>query len=123
LKIFGKAVPITKNGILDKSITATMNIELDYNQNDITIDYVGLHYKESNKNRYAYKLEPYENNWNFVGDIRNARYTNLSAGKYTFYVRAANSDGVWNKEGRTLSIIINPPPWATWWASSPTTSS
>ena len=47
---------------------------------------------------------------------RSARYTNLSPGKYKFIVRASNSDGIWNEEGRTLSIIINPPPWATWWA-------
>ena len=49
-------------------------------------------------------------------DVRNAQYTNLSAGKYKFYVKASNSDGIWNEEGKQLAIIINPPPWDTWWA-------
>ncbi|MCG6960664.1 SpoIIE family protein phosphatase, partial [bacterium BMS3Abin03] len=53
---------------------------------------------------------------NYVEDVRDAHYTNLSAGEYTFYVKASNSDGVWNEEGKQLAIIINPPPWATWWA-------
>jgi signal transduction histidine kinase/ligand-binding sensor domain-containing protein len=117
-EIFGKSVPITKNGILNKSVSLTEQIKLVYNQNDITVDYVGLHYKNPNKNKYAYKLEPYEKEWNYVEDIRKAHYTNLSAGKYTFFVKASNSDGIWNEEGKQLSIIVNPPPWATWWAYS-----
>ena len=118
IEIFGKSVPITKDGILNKSISFTKQLELVYNQNDITIEYVGLHYKNPQKNKYAYKLEPYEKEWNYVENIRNAHYTNLSAGDYTFYVKAANSDGVWNEKGKQLAIIINPPPWATWWAYS-----
>ena len=51
-------------------------------------------------------------------NIRNAHYTNLSAGEYIFYFKASNSDGVWNEKGKQLTIIINPPPWATWWAYS-----
>ena len=115
IKIFGKFVPITKDGILNKSISFTKQLELGYNQNDVTIEYVGLHYKNSKKNKYAYKLEPYEKEWNYVGGIRNAHYTNLSAGEYTFYVKASNSDGVWNEKGKQLSIIISPPWWNTWW--------
>ena len=68
IKIFGKSVPITKDGILNKSISFTKQLELDYNQNDITIDYVGLHYKNPSKNKYAYKLVPYEKEWNYVGE-------------------------------------------------------
>ncbi|MGA9292041.1 MAG: two-component regulator propeller domain-containing protein, partial [Ignavibacteriaceae bacterium] len=115
-EIFGKSVPISKNGILNKSISFINQIELSYNQNDLTIEYVGLHYKNPKGNKYAYKLEPYEKEWKYADNIRNAHYTNLSAGEYTFYVKASNSDGVWNEEGKQLAIIINPPPWATWWA-------
>jgi signal transduction histidine kinase/DNA-binding response OmpR family regulator/ligand-binding sensor domain-containing protein len=116
IKIFGKSVPITKYGILNESISLTKQIELAYNQNDITIEYVGLHYKNPKKNKYAYKLEPYEKEWKYVGNIRNAHYTNLSAGEYTFYAKASNSDGVWNEKGKQLSIIISPPWWETTWA-------
>jgi serine phosphatase RsbU (regulator of sigma subunit)/ligand-binding sensor domain-containing protein len=115
-KIFGKSVPISENGILNKSISVSKQIELSYNQNDITLEYIGLHYKDPKKNRYEYKLEPYETVWNQDVNNRSARYTDLSPGKYKFIVRASNSDGIWDEEGRTLSIIINAPPWATWWA-------
>ena len=115
IKIFGKSVPITKDGILNKSISFKKQIELSYNQNDITMEYVGLHYKNPEKNKYAYKLEPYEKGWKYVGDIRNAHYTNLSAGEYTYFVKASNSDGVWNETGTSISIIISPPWWETWW--------
>ena len=116
IKIFGKSVPIKKDGILNKSIILTNQIELGYNQNDVALEYVGLHYKNPKKNKYAYKLEPYEKEWNYVGDIRNAHYTNLSAGEYTFFVKASNSDGVWNEAGTSISIIISPPWWKTTWA-------
>ena len=48
-----------------------------------------------------------------VGNQRSALYTNLDAGDYTFRVRAANNDGVWNQEGRSIRIIQRPPPWKT----------
>jgi serine phosphatase RsbU (regulator of sigma subunit)/ligand-binding sensor domain-containing protein len=101
---------VTTNGKAGSVIT------LDYNQNDLTFEYVGLHYTNPLHNTYAVKLEPYEKNWQYVGRQRQARYTNLSPGSYTFSVKAASSDGVWNEEGKKLTIIINPPLWATWWA-------
>ena len=116
LKIFGHSVAITTDGILKQSITTTQAIKLAYNQNDITIDYVGLHYKNPVKNKYAYKLEPYQKDWVSAENARSAHYTNLAPGEYTFFVKASNSDGVWNEQGRILKITINPPVWATWWA-------
>ncbi len=110
LSIFDK--PYKEKGILDSIIT------LDYNQNDLTIEYVGLHFKNPSSNKYMVKLEPYEKGWSKPSNLRKARYTNLAPGKYIFYVKASNSDGVWNEEGKKLSIIINPPIWATWWAYS-----
>ncbi len=110
LSIFDK--PYKEKGILDSIIT------LDYNQNDLTIEYVGLHFKNPSNNKYMVKLEPYEKGWSKPSYLRKARYTNLAPGKYIFYVKASNSDGVWNEEGKKLSIIISPPIWATWWAYS-----
>jgi signal transduction histidine kinase len=43
-------------------------------------------------------------------------YTNLSPDHYTFHVKAANSDGVWNEQGDHFSFTILPPWWLTWWA-------
>ncbi len=91
-------------------------IFLSHEQNDLTFEYVGLHYSEPAKNQYQYMLEPYDTNWVEVGVQRTTRYTNLDPGKYNFKVKASNSDGVWSEEGKTLSIIISSPWWLTWWA-------
>ena len=46
---------------------------------------------------------------------RLATYTNLDPGKYVFRVQGSNSDGVWNEEGVSLTIVITPPWWRTNW--------
>jgi signal transduction histidine kinase len=44
-------------------------------------------------------------------------YTNLPPGAYTFRVKAAGSEGVWNeRSAAALRITILPPWWLTWWA-------
>ncbi len=73
-------------------------INLHYNENRITFNYVGLQYQNSQLNQYAYKLDGNDKDWIQAGTQRNATYTNLSPGKYTFHVKAANSDGVWSKD-------------------------
>jgi hypothetical protein len=47
------------------------------------------------KNQYAFKLEGFDEDWTFT-DQRSATYTNLSPGSYSFRVKVANSDGIWN---------------------------
>jgi hypothetical protein len=62
-------------------------------------------------------MEGFEKEWNYVdADRRNATYTNLNAGTYTFRVKAANNEGVWNDVGRSITLHVLPPPWKTWWA-------
>jgi ligand-binding sensor domain-containing protein len=91
-------------------------VELPYNQNRITLNYVALDFTNPAQNRYAYTLEGYDNRWIPGGALRSATYTNLSPGTYTFRVRAANSDGVWSNTGDSFMIIIDTPFWLRWWA-------
>ncbi len=93
-----------------------MEIVLSHKQNDLTFEYVGLHYSDPIKNQYQYMLEPYDTTWIDAGTQRTARYTNLDPGEFTFRVKASNSDGVWNDKGASLQLSIHPPIWATWWA-------
>jgi signal transduction histidine kinase/ligand-binding sensor domain-containing protein/DNA-binding response OmpR family regulator len=94
----------------------SFRIPLSYTQNDLTFDYVGLHFTNPAKNTYKYRMYPYETNWVEAGSQRTARYTNLYPGEYTFQVIAQSSDGVWNKEGASMLLYIAPPWWTTWWA-------
>ncbi len=88
-------------------------LALHYSQRDIIIDYLGLHYTNPSKNTYRYKLAPYDDDWIVAGTQRNARYTNLDPGRYTFHLQAANSDGYWTSEPASLDLIISPPWWRT----------
>ena len=96
----------------------TIDTKLDYNQRDITFSYTGIHFTKSLDNKYSYRLDPYESEWSSVTTERTVRYTNLDPDQYTFYVKSANSDGVWTETPTTFSFEIRPPWWATWWARS-----
>ena len=99
-----------------KYISNNEEIRLKYNQSSFIIEYTALNYISPGKNQYAYQLEGFDSEWNKVGNQRIAIYTNLNSGRYVFRVKASNNDGVWNEKGMSLSIVVSPPPWRTWWA-------
>lgn len=116
LLVNNQAVHPAEKGILQMVLDDTEKIELDYNQNNIAIGYCALNYVCSDLNQYAYRLRGYDSDWNYVGNRQEAYYTNLEPGKYVFEVKASNNDGVWNDEVRTISIVVRPPYWKTWYA-------
>ena len=91
------------------------SLEFPYDQNDLMLEFVGLHYSNPAENRYAYMLENSDNSWISTPTDRRARYNNLDPGQYTFRVKAASSEGIWSEESR-LKIKILPPWWQTGWA-------
>jgi len=115
-RLFNKSVVPGKNSVLKTPIYETREIDLPHNQNNISIEFIAIHYSNPSKNQYAYKLENYDNDWREVGNQRIAFYPNLPPGSYLFRVKAANNNGVWNEEGASLKITINAPWWKTTWA-------
>jgi signal transduction histidine kinase/ligand-binding sensor domain-containing protein len=113
-KIFNKPVPIGTNSVLNKAIAYADSLTLSYRDSVFSFEFAALSYANSHKNRYRYKLEGFEPDWNEVGsNQRLATYTNLNPGKYVFRVQGSNSDGVWNEAGVSLQILIMPPWWNT----------
>ncbi|WP_040005203.1 hybrid sensor histidine kinase/response regulator transcription factor [Fibrisoma limi] len=98
--------------LLDRSITQTQELTLTHRQNMFSIGFAALNYFHPEKNTYQYKLEGFNDNW-ITADpqVRRATFTNLNPGTYTFLVRAANNDGVWNTDGVRLQITVLPPFW------------
>lgn len=113
LRINKEPAEISATGPLVAEISQTTSIKLPYNQNDLSFTFAALHFENPKFNQYRYRLEGYDDEWVDNGTNRTATYTNLSPGKYTMRVLAANSDGVWNEEGTSLAIRITPPWWAT----------
>ena len=92
-------------------------IVLEHQQYLFSIDFAALHYAQPDAISYAYTMEGLDTEWVLTGARnRRATYTKLSAGDYTFRVKACNRDGYWNEEGRSLRITVLPPLWRTWWA-------
>ncbi len=91
-------------------------VELKYNQSNFIIEFTALNYIFPKNIQYAYKLDGFDTKWNYVGNQRTATYTNLNAGNYLFRVKASNNDESWSEGQNTLSIIVHPPLWKTWWA-------
>ena len=89
---------------------------LNYKKNFLTFEFSSLDYSDPQDNQYSYKLEGLQDEWQFTdASSRMASYTNLSPGTYNFKVRGSNSDGVWNNEYATITIIILSPFWKSWW--------
>ena len=115
LRLFNEPVGIGGDSPLAQSLDKTSEIRLGHDQNHVAFDFVGLHFQNPEKNTYAYRLDGFDADWIDAGTRREATYASLAPGAYTFYVRAANSDGVWSPD-RTVRLIILPPWWQTWWA-------
>lgn len=115
-QIFNIPAEIGTNSPLTRCIGETRTITLAHWQNVFSFEFVALNYTIPEKNRFRYKLEGFDRDWVNVGSSKRfASYTNIDPGEYTFRVLAANNDGVWNKEGARVKIIIKPPYWKTWW--------
>ncbi|MBC3757172.1 response regulator [Hyunsoonleella sp. SJ7] len=91
-------------------------ISLKHDQRVVTIDYGAISFTRPEKNQYAYLLEGFEEDWNYVGSKMNATYTNLEPGDYTFKLKASNNDNVWNDASAILKIQVQSPWWKTIWA-------
>lgn len=100
---------------LPVAIAEADTIELSYTDNFISFEFAALNYSASEKNRYKYKLDNFDNAWIDAGFKNEAVYTNLDGGEYTFRVIASNNDGLWNEHGRSLTVIVRPPFWRTRW--------
>ncbi|MGQ7855495.1 hybrid sensor histidine kinase/response regulator transcription factor [Pedobacter sp. WC2501] len=114
--VFNKLILPGKDSPLKLPVYMTKSVTLPYDQSVLSFGFVALNYTLSEKNQYAYFLEGFDKKWNYSGSEHKVTYTNLNPGKYTLRVRASNNDGVWNRRGNSIQIIITPPWYRTWWA-------
>ena len=111
-QLFNKPVPIGGDSPLQQAIWATDVITLSPEDYVFSIEFAALNYHNPQQNRYKYKLEGFDPDWNEVDSRRRvATYTSLPGGEYTFRVIGSNNDGVWNEEGVSLKITVQPPLW------------
>ncbi len=114
-QIFNKSVSSRNNLSYISSITRITEIPISYDENVFSFEFAALDYNSSQSIQYAYMMEGFDKDWIYSGSRRLATYTNLDPGEYTFKVKATNADGIWNENAKSVSIIIEPPFWMTWW--------
>lgn len=114
-----KESKITREGesyLSNKQLILQDEIILSYSDNIFSIEFAALDYTAPKKNKYAYKLQGFKDDWIYTdASKRFATYTNLDPGEYIFRVKGSNSDGIWNEKGTSIKIAITPPFWKTWW--------
>lgn len=115
LKIKNRPLSIDKDGILKSHISYTKSITLEYDNANFSIGFSIPNFINSNNNLYSYRLAGLQDEW-LTTSNNEATYTIQKSGTYTFEVKGANNDAIWNETSTKLKIIVNPAPWRTWWA-------
>ena len=117
-QLYNESVKVgDKYNVLKQSITFTKQVTLKPGQDVFTIQYGALEYFFPETIKYAFILRGYDKDWRYVGNIREATYTNLDPGTYTFEIKCQNRHSFWSTP-LTLKITVLPPWYRTWWAYS-----
>ncbi|SNS06197.1 Signal transduction histidine kinase [Hymenobacter mucosus] len=121
LRVSNKPVAVgdTLNGrvLLQRALTAPQQLTIMAQENDFSVEFVALNYTNPQKNRYAYRLVGYNEDWVYPAPgQRTASFANLPAGRYTLQVKASNGEGVWTSRYATMQFQVLAPWWRTWWA-------
>ncbi|ASB49714.1 hybrid sensor histidine kinase/response regulator transcription factor [Alkalitalea saponilacus] len=103
----------TEASPLQQHISYTEEITLKKSQNNFGFRFTAFNYISPENNLFAYKLDGFEDQWNYITDHRETHYTNINPGRYTFKVKAANNDGLWNDNYRKIDIVVLPAWWQT----------
>ncbi|MEN7547069.1 two-component regulator propeller domain-containing protein [Rapidithrix thailandica] len=98
----------------EKHIAYTKQLSLNYKDNMFSIGYEGINFVQKSALTYEYKLEGFDEKWQYAGNQQMATYTNLDPGTYVFKVRAV-SPSIQKPQVAQVGIVIRPPWWGTWW--------
>jgi len=101
---------------LMSTISHTDKIVLSHHQAVFSFQFAALNYTDPLKNQYAYQLEGFDEEWQYLGTRNFITFTNIDPGNYTLKIKGSNNDGIWNDSGLIMEIVILPPWWQSPWA-------
>lgn len=81
----------------------------------VDIRYTGISLGAPEAVHFRWRMVGFDSDWREVGDERMASFYGLPPGRYRFEVMAGNNDGVWSATAATVSLILRPAWWQTWW--------
>ncbi len=116
-QLFNKSVNFKDpDAPLQKPISEAEEVVLNYRDKVFSFQFAGLDFSNPDNIQYAYMLENFDKDWQYIGTQRTATFTNLNPGEYNFRVKSTNSDGIWSEREASVKIIIRPPWYLTSWA-------
>ena len=100
------------------NIRYTNSIKLKYDQNNLSFELSDLPYSLDEKNKFVYRLEGMDKEWNFLkSSINRITYSNLSYGNQLI-ISKLERDGQPSNRPHILNIRILPPWYYTIWAKA-----
>ena len=117
IKINELPPPVLIEGLVADGKAANLQslISLSPGTEKLEFKYTGLSYVAPEKVKFVYMLEGFDKDWVDARSHREAAYTNLSSGHYTFRVKACNDDGVWSPSAASLQFYLEPRFYQTYW--------
>ncbi len=97
------------------SFVLPSQLDLPYDKNSLSFQFTGIYLKEPESVSYSWKMEGFDDGWSPVTSRREAIYSNLPPGSYTFLVKAKQAEGVWTQVPQSFSFTIKAPFWQQWW--------
>ena len=121
LYLFNKEIEVGKEYdgclILSENLNSGRRIELDHEQNILTLVLASDNFNLPEKTCYKYRMEGWSNEWlTLPVGLNRLTFTNLTPGNYVLNVKAVNSDGYEGVDTAQMEIIVHPPFWMSWWA-------
>jgi signal transduction histidine kinase/ligand-binding sensor domain-containing protein len=104
-----------KSILFDSSHLTTGSIDIPYKSNSLSFRFAALNYANREGMQYEYKLHESDKEWKSLGNSNAANFPDIASGRYTFLIRAKDSNGNLSANVASFSFNILPPFWKTWW--------
>ena len=116
LRVQNNLVRPGKDSPIGRAMVFSPSIRLRHDQNNFSISFSSLDYRNTIRGSYSYRLEGFDNIWIDAGDAHEAFYSNIPPGRYTFSARLSDRSGntVWGSASVPIRVV--PAPWESWWA-------
>lgn len=101
--------------VVARNVLQSATYQFNYNQNDLSFEFIASDYSNPTKNKFKYILEGHEEEYTYLENENKVHFMNIPYGDYTFKVYACSADGVWSEKPTTVELHIFPPFWMTWW--------
>lgn len=98
----------------EEKIISNDHISIAWNEHNTRLTWALVNLSSPLANQYYCKMEGIDKEWHSTGHKGEMVYNNLPEGSYTFYYRAATSDGL-ESEVRSIHIDVFPPFWKKAW--------